>query len=201
MVDQLDQHLKDMQESFKVTATEIETQFQRLESAIKAGRQRLEKLLEEACAEVREAVNEAKNMLLQRRVRLTNHCTVTERAQGITVPDVVSGMNRCMTSRIDDLDCNAILPEGAKVVSKVKLVIDPEAVSRIERQLAELGKVEAEPAEVMTQVKGMLVGVKVQVRIPALTLQGLPHMNCCPVWLARHFATVKSVSDRESCRQ
>ena len=168
-----------MQESFKVTATKIETQFQRLESALKASRQRVEKLLEEACAEVREAVNEAKNMFLQRRGRLTNHCTVMERAHGMDVPDVVSSMNLYMTSRINDLDCSTTLPEDAKVVSKVKLVIDTEVVTCIEQQLSQLGKVEVQPAEVMTQVKGMPAEDSTQVKVTILTLQGSTQTVVC----------------------
>ena len=106
-----------------------------------------------ACSDVKEAVEEGKTCLLQRRGKLTSHKTVVKRAQESATCDVVSGMTSAMQTRVNDLDCNAALPVDAKVISTVTFVIDPEAVSRVERELSKLGQVKLVPADVAANAK------------------------------------------------
>ena len=151
-VRQLDQHLHNTQADLKTAVAQMENMRQRLESAIKACCQRIQSLLERECSGVTEAGNDGKACLLARRGKLTTHKGVFQRAQGITTPEAVSGMTSSMGARLDDLDCSATLPRNAKVISKVTLVIDPEALSRIEQQLSELGQVKVVAADVKAQV-------------------------------------------------
>ena len=151
-VRQLDQHLHNTQADLQTAVAQMQTMRQRLDSALQACCQRLQSQLERECSGVTEAGNDGKACLLSRRGKLTTHKVVIQRAQGITTPDAVSGMTSSMEARLDDLDCSATLSRDAKVISKVTLVIDPEAVSRIEQQLSELGQVKVVAADVKAQV-------------------------------------------------
>ena len=76
-----------------------------------------------------------------------------QRVQGIQTGDAVYGMTSSMKTRVKELDCSATLPVDAKVISTMTFVIDPEAVSRVERELSELGQVKFVPADVAANVK------------------------------------------------
>ena len=58
-----------------------------------------------------------------------------------------------MQTRMSDLDCGGALPVDAWVISTVTFVIDPEAVSRVERELSELGQLKIVPADVAANAK------------------------------------------------
>ena len=58
-----------------------------------------------------------------------------------------------MKTRLNELDCSATLPSNSKVISTVTFVIDREAVSRVERELSELGQEKVVPANVAVNAK------------------------------------------------
>ena len=58
-----------------------------------------------------------------------------------------------MKTRVHDLDCSAVLPTGVKVVSTLTLTIEPQAVSRIEEELAHLGQFSVTPVVASSQVR------------------------------------------------
>ena len=76
-----------------------------------------------------------------------------QRVQEMTTRDAVNGMTSAMQTRIDDLDCSVALPVGAKFIPTVTFVIDPKAVSRVERELSELGQLKIVPADVAANAK------------------------------------------------
>ena len=147
-ISQLDQQLRETEKRTRAAIAEMEATCDRLESAIKACRRRLKELAEIAVSDVKEAVHAGKTCLLQRRGKLTSHKRVVERVRETKSRDVVTEMTSVMKTRVDDLDFRISLPADAKVVSKVTLVIDPEAVAVVERMLAELGQVKVVPADV-----------------------------------------------------
>ena len=153
IISKLDQYFRDAMENLKVATDEAEAKFQQIESAIEAGRERLKKLQEEASSNMMESLKEVNTFLLRHKGKLTTHRNLVERACGLTTPDVVNGTIRSMRSRVDDLDCCDSLPESAKVVSKVMLVIDAKAVSHIEQEISELVKVKDIPLDVIGKVK------------------------------------------------
>jgi len=152
-ISQMDQHLRDTEKRTRAAIAEIEAMCDRLESAVKECRRRMKELALGACSDVKEAVEEGKTCLLQRRGKLTSHRTVVQRARESATRDAVSGMTSAMQTRVNDLDSNAALPVDAKVISTVTFVIDPEAVSRVERELSELGQVKVVPADVAANAK------------------------------------------------
>ena len=152
-ISQMDQHLRDTEKRTRAAIAEIEAMCDRLESAVKECRRRMKELALGACSDVKEAVEEGKTCLLKRRGKLTSHQTVIQRVQGIPTGEAVYGMTSPMTTRVKELDCSATLPVDAKVISKVTFVIDPEAVSRVERELLELGQLKVVPADVAANVK------------------------------------------------
>ena len=152
-ISQLDQHLKDTEKRTRAAIAEIEAMCDRLESAVKECRKRMKELVLGACSDVKVAVNDGKTSLLQKRVTLTSHKTVIQRVQNMTTRDAVSGMTSAMQTRMSDLDCGGALPVDARVISTVTFVINPEAVSRVERELSEIGQLTIVPAVVAADAK------------------------------------------------
>ena len=151
-ISQLDQHLQDLDKRTQTAVAEIEATADRLESAVKAWRRRLKELAMSTCSDAKTTVLDRKSLLLQRRGRLTSHKHVTQRVQGFSTHGSVCDMTAMMKTRVDDLDCSAVLPTGVKVVSTLTLTIDPQAVSRIEQELAHLGEIIAIPVDASLQV-------------------------------------------------
>ena len=147
-ISQLDQHLRETEKRTRAAIAEMGATCDRLEFAIKACRRRLKKLAETAVSDIKEAVHAAKTCLLQRRGKLTSHKRVVERVQETKSRDIVTEMTSFMKTPVHDLDFSVTLPADAKMVSMVTLVIDPEAVTVVERMLAELGQVKVVPADV-----------------------------------------------------
>ena len=147
-IGELDQHLQETEKRIKAAIAEMETTCDRLESAVKACRRRLKELALSASSDVKEAVHAGKTCLMRRRVKLTSHNRVIHRVQETKSRDVVSEMCGVMKTRVAGLDFSVALPTDAKVISMVTFVIDPEAVSVLERGLSELGEVKFTPADI-----------------------------------------------------
>ncbi|XP_070200617.1 transcription intermediary factor 1-beta-like isoform X3 [Littorina saxatilis] len=145
-ISELERHLHDTETRTKKSVAQMEADLDRLQAALNACRRRIGQLAEGATSDDREAVQDGKSFLLQKRSKLTSHKAVIERATGSKKGDVVNDMMSSMEKRIQELDCSATLPANAKVISKVSLVIDPGVVTRIEQDLAQLGQVNTVPA-------------------------------------------------------
>ena len=151
-ISQLDQHLQDLDKRAQAAVAEIEATADRLESAVKAWHRRLKELALSKCAEAKTAVTDGKKLLLQRRGSLTSHKHVTHRVQGFSKHAFFGDMAPLLKTRVYGLDRRSILPAGAKVISRMILSIDPQAVSRIEQELAHLGEIIAIPVDASFQV-------------------------------------------------
>ncbi|XP_070188706.1 E3 ubiquitin-protein ligase TRIM33-like [Littorina saxatilis] len=146
-IQQLDARLAETEKQTKKAVAEIEAVCARLEKSIQDCRHRLNALAHIACSDVKEAVTETKTCLLQRRGKLTTHKHVVQRVQEAKNRDTVTTMTPVMQTRVGNLDCSVILPSGAKVVSKMTVVIDAEAVTRIEKELSVLGQTKVMSAD------------------------------------------------------
>ena len=144
-ISQLDQQLQDLDKRTQTAVAEIEATADRLESAVKAWRRRLKELALRKCADAKTTVLDRKTLLLQRRGRLTSHKHVTQRVQGFSEYGSFGDMAAVMKTRVHDLDCSSKLPKGATVISRLTLTIDPQAVSRIEQELSQLGQLHLTP--------------------------------------------------------
>ena len=152
-ISQLDQQLQDLDKRTRAAVAEIEATADRLESAVKAWCRRLKELALSKSADAKTAVLDGKTLLLQRRGRLTSHKHVTCRVQGFSAHGSFGDMAAVMMARGHDLDCSARLPADAKVISTLTLTIDPEAVSRIEQELSQLGQLYLTPVAGAFQVR------------------------------------------------
>ena len=144
-ISQLDQQLQDLDKRTQAAVAEIEATADRMESAVKAWCLRLKELALTKSADAKTAVLDGKTLLLQRRGRLTSHKHVTHRVQGFSAHGSFGDMAAVMMTRGHDLDCSARLPVDAKVISTLTLTIDPQAVSRIEQELSQLGQLRLTP--------------------------------------------------------
>ena len=144
-ISQLDQQLQDLDKRTQAAVAEIEATADRLESAVKAWRRRLKELALRKCADAKTPVLDEKTLLLQQRGSLTSHKHVTQRVQGFSAHGSFGDMAAVMKTRVHDFDCSAKLPKGATVISTLTLTIDPQAVSRIEQELSQLGELHLTP--------------------------------------------------------
>ena len=144
-ISQLDQQLQYLDKRTQAALAEIEATADRLESAVKAWRRRLKELALTKSADAKTVVLDGKTLLLQRRGRLTSHKHVTYRVQGFSAHGSFGDMTAVMMTRGHDLDCSARVPVDAKVISTLTLTIDPQAVSRIEQELSQLGQLRLTP--------------------------------------------------------
>ncbi|KAK7094732.1 E3 ubiquitin-protein ligase Midline-1-like isoform X2 [Littorina saxatilis] len=152
-IQQLDNHLKEVEKQSAAAIAHIDAMCQRLAQSVEACRRRLTEMTHSACCDVREAVSEAKTCLLQRRGKLTTHTRVVERVQDAKRRHTVTSMTPKLKTRVDDLVYSVTLPADAKAIAKVTLVIDPEVVSRLEKELSQLGQVKVISTEIIAQVK------------------------------------------------
>lgn len=141
-ISKLDQHLSEIEAREQAAVVEIGATCDRLESAVKACRRRMKKLAKSSNSGVRIVVRDEKTALSQRQERVISHKHVIHRIQGVPTHGSFGPMSTVMSTRVRDLDCNAaVLPTKVSDISMVTLTIDQQAVSRIEKELSQLGQV------------------------------------------------------------
>ena len=134
---QLDQRRKEIEKREQ----EIETTCARLESAFEAFSCRMKKV-KTSYSNDKGTLTWRIYDLLQRKERLTSHKHVLDRVQGIPTHTSFGHMSTVMNTRVRELDRSApVLPTDANVVSTETLTFDLRAVSRIEKELSQLGQV------------------------------------------------------------
>ena len=154
-ISQLDQHLQVIDTHTQAAVAEIEAMSERLKSAVNAWSSHRKEMALSTCVDVKKPVQDGKTLLLQRQGRLISHKHVTHRVQGFSTHGSFGDMTTMMETRVHDLDLSATLPTGANVFSTVALAIDPQAVSRIEQELSQLGQLHATPVAGAFQVRLM----------------------------------------------
>nr|KAG5686487.1 hypothetical protein BaRGS_018739 [Batillaria attramentaria] len=152
-ISQLDQHLLDIDKTTRAAMADIDAACDRLESSVRTCRRRLKELAEVADADMKAEVHDGKAVLLERRGKLTSHRRLAERVnlKQTTPPSVVGEMTRTLQTRVRGLDYSTALPPGSKWVTLKKLVMEPQAIQRIEKELDTLGSLFVEPAKLLAQ--------------------------------------------------
>lgn len=145
---ELGQHDEDRQRGTQAALRQVKEVFERLEKAGKAGQRRLEGLLKDADTADARAVTGAKATLLERSGVLTSHYHLLQRYRGLASRDDVRQRVPDLSKRVEGLELDVTLPPDSEVISMVSLKIDPEMVSRLERELSELGQVELSAADI-----------------------------------------------------
>nr|KAG5712423.1 hypothetical protein BaRGS_011397 [Batillaria attramentaria] len=145
---ELDQHLIQTEKNTQSALADIDAACDRLQKCVEACRRRLKELALAAKSDVAAAVHGGKSVLVERRGKLTSHKRLVERAKLTSPRSSVGDMSTTLKSRVNDLDRSADLPANAKVITNATLVIDPQALARVEKELAELGKPQAPPVTV-----------------------------------------------------
>nr|KAG5693404.1 hypothetical protein BaRGS_009877 [Batillaria attramentaria] len=139
---ELDQHLIQTEKNTQSALADIDAACDRLQKCVEACRRRLKELALAAKSDVAAAVNGGKSVLVERRGKLTSHKRLVERAKMTSPRSSVGDMSTTLKSRVNDLDRSTGLPANAKVITKATFIIDPQALARVEKELAELGKVD-----------------------------------------------------------
>nr|KAG5693405.1 hypothetical protein BaRGS_009878 [Batillaria attramentaria] len=145
---ELDQHLIQTEKNTQSALADIDAACDRLQKCVEACRRRLKELALAAKSDVAAAVNGGKSVLVERRGKLTSHKRLVERAKMTSPRSSVGDMSTTLKTRVHDLDRSTDLPANAKVITKATLTIDPKALARVEKELAELGNVDVVNASV-----------------------------------------------------
>ncbi|XP_070183240.1 uncharacterized protein [Littorina saxatilis] len=145
----LERHLEATEKVMQEAVAEIDKSCDKLENSVKECRRRLKKLTLDAKAKVKDTVLAIKVTLLDHRGRLTSHRRVADRTTRGTNNKGMCDVTGALMGRVKDIlhTCGQRRAD-LKSVSMVTLTIDAAAVSRIEKELSELGQVKISPASV-----------------------------------------------------
>nr|KAG5714363.1 hypothetical protein BaRGS_018580 [Batillaria attramentaria] len=150
---ELDQHLEQTEKNTKTAVAEIETLCDRLQNSVEACRRRLTELAQQAKEDVKTAVHGGKTILLERRGKLTSHRRLVERTKQTAPPTSLDDVKTTLEARVKDLDSSVILPSEAKPITMPTLKLDQSVLSRLEKEIQQLGEIQVTPAAVMTQLR------------------------------------------------
>ncbi|XP_070205273.1 E3 ubiquitin-protein ligase TRIM71-like isoform X2 [Littorina saxatilis] len=145
----LERHLEATEKVVQEAVAEIDRTCDKLEKSVKECRCRLKEMTLDAKAKVKDTVLTVKVTLLDHRGRLTSHRRVANRTTRGSTNKGMCDVTRALRDRVNDILVTCC-QRGAdlKSVSMVTLTIDAAAVSRIEKELSELGQVKIIPASV-----------------------------------------------------
>nr|KAG5707951.1 hypothetical protein BaRGS_025089 [Batillaria attramentaria] len=144
-INQLDQHLLNIDKTTRATMADIDAACDRLESSVRTCRRRLKELAKAADADMKADVHGGKAVLLERRGKLTSHRRLAKRVQQTTPPSSVGEMTSTLQARVTGLDYSPTLPADVKRMTIRKLTIDPQAITQIEKKLDTLGQMKVTP--------------------------------------------------------
>ncbi|KAK7088360.1 uncharacterized protein [Littorina saxatilis] len=145
----LERHLEATEKVVQEAVAEIDRTCDQLENSVKECRRRLKKMTLDAKAKVRDTVLAVKVTLLDHRGRLTSHRRVADRTTRGSTNKGMCDVTRALRDRVKDIlvTCGQ-RRANLKSVSMVTLIMDAAAVSRIGKELSELGQVKISPASV-----------------------------------------------------
>nr|KAG5707953.1 hypothetical protein BaRGS_025091 [Batillaria attramentaria] len=144
-INQLDQHLLDVDKTTRATMADIDAACDRLESSVRTCRRRLKELAKDADADMKAEVHGGKAVLLEKRGKLTSHRRLAKRVQQTTPPSSVGEMTSTLQARVTGLDYSPTLPADVKRMTIRKLTIDPQAMTQIVKKLDTLGQMKVTP--------------------------------------------------------
>ncbi|XP_070206249.1 E3 ubiquitin-protein ligase TRIM56-like [Littorina saxatilis] len=145
----LERHLEATEKAMQDAVAEIDRTCDKLENSVKECRRRLKKMTLDAKVKVKDTVLAVKVTLLDHRGRLTSHRRVADRTTRGSTNKGMCDVTRALRGRVKDLlvTCGQRRAD-LKSVSMVTLTIDTAAVSRIEKELSDLGQVKISPTAV-----------------------------------------------------
>jgi hypothetical protein len=125
---------KDSQASLRL----IDDTCDRLHSALNACRQRLKEKVTSVHHDIKQAVAAGKAELLGRKVKVTSHQRVVERAQSLRSTSATD-LAASLEARVKALDTTTTLTTEVMDMKAVTLTMDPKVIASIEEALASLG--------------------------------------------------------------
>nr|KAG5712422.1 hypothetical protein BaRGS_011396 [Batillaria attramentaria] len=191
---ELDQHLIQTEKNTQSALADIDAACDRLQKCVEACRRRLKELALAAKSDVAAAVHGGKSVLVERRGKLTSHKRLVERAKMTSPRSSVGDMSTTLKSRVNDLDRSTDLPANAKVITKATLIIDPQALARVEKELAELGKVDVVNASVKLEQLNTRFTPSGRIFIGVMTVDPASH-SCSSVYYAPHLPSAYVMCD------
>lgn len=149
----LDEHLR-TSENYKMAAlSEIDLKCDNLSLLVEACRKRLKMLVEDAADEVKSAIDEQKNKICHKRGKVTNHLTLIKRAQRLANDTSLVAMVPELSKRIEDFDRGMSSTIDTTSFATVQVTFERKRLSRVERELARLGKLVMNPISIRKRVR------------------------------------------------
>ena len=146
-VAKLEAHLEDSMKLTDQINVDMDAEYDRVEKILQASRRRAKEEARNAQSKAEESVLTAKDLLSERRSKLTSHRAVVGRVRGAAANKSVSNVTSDLKTRIGGLEFSHTLPQP---VMEVKATEDQGVIARIEKELAELFKISLTPADVST---------------------------------------------------
>jgi hypothetical protein len=128
----------------------INDTYDRLESAVKASRNRQMEKVTSVHVDIKEAVAAGKAVLLGRKVKLTSHKQIVERAQSLrswSATDLAASLE----ARVKALDNTTTLPKEVKTIQSFTFTVDMKSVADVEKTLSKLWQLEVKCSQFSTQ--------------------------------------------------
>nr|KAG5713984.1 hypothetical protein BaRGS_020312 [Batillaria attramentaria] len=145
-MEELDQRLLQAENNEETALAEIDSTFQRLQNLLDACRSRLTDLAKRTKSDVRTGVHDGKAVLGVRKGKLTSHKRLVERSRRTTPYASLGSVANMLQTRVQGLDCSNVLPGDLQTVTLTTVKIDQAALSRVERELENLGERSVMPA-------------------------------------------------------
>ncbi|XP_076436487.1 protein meiotic P26-like [Babylonia areolata] len=153
-VQELDDFIQETDSQMEAALAKLDKTFDGLEASLKISRQQAKESTVRAFTESRQSAQDCRTHLLQERGALTTHRTVAERGKPMAPSGDLGQMAVAMKKRVSDLVKSPLRPADGKVVKTATAAIRSEAVSSVEKALAELAQdvVKIMPANVVAKV-------------------------------------------------
>ncbi|KAK7088362.1 E3 ubiquitin-protein ligase TRIM56-like isoform X2 [Littorina saxatilis] len=153
----LERHLEATGKVVQEAVAEIDRTCNKLENSVKECRRRLMKMTLDAKAKVKDTVLAVKVTLLDHRGRLTSHRRVADRTNRGSTNKGMCDVTCALRDRVKDiLDTSRQRRVNWESVSIVTVILDTATVSRIEKELSELGQVKISPFQDASNIASWL---------------------------------------------
>lgn len=113
--------------------SEIDQVCDRIQSSLEAYRQRLKRRVLEEVTVVQESARAGKALLGHKSGRVTSHLQLLRRVEQYAPDTYLFLMTKMLSSRVKELELDATLPAAVNPVSTLSLVVDENALKRVEQ--------------------------------------------------------------------
>ncbi|XP_076436894.1 uncharacterized protein LOC143276281 [Babylonia areolata] len=149
---EVEENISSLDRQTDAGVSEVEAIRQRLVKAVDARCHQVKEKILSTSSHLRDKMEAGKAVLMKQRARFGNHSRIVQEVERSPQHGLFNDMTSTMEKCVGSLDCSDKLLTSVMVKGKVALTIDPQAVTRIEQELSQIGIVSKEETTQATQV-------------------------------------------------